>query len=229
MQHQQYFCMDCSTFFHRSGYVETSEQQQSDLDELIAQHDNHASIMSQLALELKTRLPAARSVLEIGHGTGLFLRACRDFGLSAHGFEVNPFCHRYAVESHGVSSECAFFDASHPKTYDLIVSIQVFEHLEAPRRLFQDMRDHLNRDGAIYLSVPFILREQWPFLWEADRRTGGSLPDPFFDNDVHITHFSVEGMKRMGLGMGSRSAEYFVSTDTYHRSPGAYQGVLFKF
>ena len=149
--------------------------------------------------------------------------------MSAHGFEVNPHCHRFAVESLAVSSECGIFDDGHAATYDLIAAIQVFEHLEQPRDLFLTMRDHLNRDGSLYISVPFILREQWPFLWNADDRPGPSLPDPFFDNDVHITHFSVEGLRRMGLGLGARTADYFVSADTYHRSPGAYHGVVFQF
>lgn len=228
-RHEQRFCMDCSTFFHRSGYTESAQQQSDDFDALLQHRDNHAAIMSQLVLELKTRRPSAQTVLEIGHGTGYFLKGCRDYGLTAHGFEVNPYCHRYAVETLGVSSECGTFDESHTATYDLIVAIQVFEHLEAPRQLFTRMRDHLNRNGAIYLSVPFVLREQWPFLLTADTAPGPSLPDPFFDNDVHITHFSVEGMRRMGLGLGARTADYFVSTDTYYRSPGAYHGVLFTF
>jgi SAM-dependent methyltransferase len=228
-KYPQTFCMDCNSFFHTSGYVETQEQHLADFEELISQLDNHAATQSQLVLELCTKRPHTRTVAEIGHGSGLFLRACEDYGRSALGFEVNPYCHEYAVKELGVNSILGLFDETHTAKYDLIAANQVFEHLENPRELFAEMVRHLLPDGAIYLGVPFILRSQWPFLLTAGTNPGTAMPDPFFDNDVHITHFSVEGMRQMGVAMGARSAEYFVSQDVYFRSPGAYHGFLFTF
>ncbi|MFC0400944.1 class I SAM-dependent methyltransferase [Paraburkholderia rhizosphaerae] len=225
----QRFCMDCRSFFHRTGYVEDDNQQLSDFEFLFSHRENHYAILGQLTLELLTLVPGIKSVLEIGHGTGLFLKACNDFGLEATGFEVNPHCHRFAVEHLNVDSRLGLFDDNHEKSYDLIAAIQVFEHLDNPRDLFSLMRRHLNRDGAIYLSVPFVERYQWQFLWGADKLEEKHAADVFADNDVHITSFSIDGMKRMGLSLGARSAEYFVSQDVYHKSPGAYQGVLFRF
>jgi len=145
-------------FFHRTGYFEDGSQQLRDFEFLFTDRENHYAIQSQLALELLTLVPGAQSLLEIGHGAGFFLKAFVDYGLSSTGFEVNPHCHRFAV-------------------------------------------DHLEKYRA----------------------------DVFAHNDVHITNFSIEGMKRMGIGLRARSAEYFVSKDVYHNSPGAYQGVLFRF
>jgi predicted SAM-dependent methyltransferase len=121
------------------------------------------------------------------------------------------------------------FDNNHKKTYDLIVSIQVFEHLENPRELFKTMCEKLNPDGAIYISVPFVEHHQWKYLWKADVNPGSVPPDVFCDNDVHITHFSIDGMKRMGMSFGAREAEYWVSKDVVHNSPGSYHGLLFRF
>jgi len=73
----------------------------------------------------------------------------------------------------------------------------VFEHLEKPRDLFALMVSKLNRDGAIYLSVPFFERRDWPFLWGAGEKVE-PLPNLMHDNDVHINHFSIEGLDRMG-------------------------------
>lgn len=225
----QRFCMDCRSFFHRSGYAEDDAQQQADFQFLFNDRENHTALQGQLALELITRLPGTRNALEVGHGTGLLLDAFRNFGVTATGFEVNPHCHKFAVEHLGVDSRLGIFDDEHGVKYDLIVALQVFEHLESPRALFKTMRNHLNRDGAIYLSVPFVERNQWKFLWAADKPGEKHQADVFADNDVHITGFSVEGMTRMGLGLGARTADYFVSQDVYHKSPGAYQGVLFHF
>lgn len=126
-----------------------------------------------------------------------------------------------------MSSGC--LDTNIPNTYDLIVAIQVFEHLERPRELFKIMRNKLNPDGAIYLSVPFFERHQWKYLWTADTKPGAGPPDVFHDNDAHITFFSVDGMNRMGISLGARSADFFTSKDVFNHSPGAYQGIVFHF
>ena len=228
-RYPQLACLDCRTFYHRSNYHETDEQKGHDFDFLYNQREHHDKLQNQLFLELKTRVPHLRTVCEIGHGLGLFLKAARDYGCTGYGFEVNARCHEFARDQLGLDCQLGLFGPDHDRTYDLIASIMVFEHLETPRDLFTAMRDRLNPDGAIYLSVPFIHRSEWPYLWTADRTPGTAPPDVFYDNDVHITHFSVEGMRQMGLSLGARFADYFVSTDTAHRSPGAYHGVLFRF
>jgi SAM-dependent methyltransferase len=227
--YHQYVCLDCLTFFHRSNYIESVVQKAHDFQFLFDQREHHDKLQNQLFLELKTRVPHVRTCLEVGHGLGLFLKAIRDYRCDGHGFEVNPNCHEFARDILGLSCELGVFGPDHPRSYDLIASIMVFEHLEQPRDLFAAMRDKLNPDGAIYLSVPFLHRSEWPYLWTAGTSPSDAPPDVFYDNDVHITHFSVEGMRRMGLGMGARKADYFISKDTAHWSPGAYHGVLFQF
>lgn len=221
--------MDCKTFFHRSGYQENDDQKDLDFEFLFDQRQHHDKLQNQLFLEIKTRVPHIKTCCEIGHGIGLFLKAARDYGCSGYGFELNRRCHDFAREQLDLRCELGLFEPRHNQTYDLIASIMVFEHLEAPRDLFIAMRDKLNKDGAIYISVPFLHRHEWPFLWTAGTDPATAPPDVFYDNDVHITHFSVEGMCQMGLGLGARHADYFVSKDTAHRSPGAYHGVLFRF
>ena len=225
----QHVCLDCRSFFNHSGYQETAEQQRLDFDFLHAQRENHSAIMSQLCLELVTRAPHVRTVCEIGYGLGWFMRACRDYGRSSYGFEVNPACHAFAAGELGLDCALGLFDAGHIRTYDMFAAIMVFEHLEQPRALFSLMRDRLNPDGVIYVSVPFVERRDWPYLWTAGTAPGSAPPDVFYDNDVHVMHFSIEGLTRMGLSLGARSAEYFVSQDTFYKSPGAYGGVLFRF
>src|SRR5262249_15624914 len=165
----QYFCMDCNSFFHTSGYVEGDERQRLDFEALMSERANHVSIQGQLVLELITRVPGARTALEIGSGPGFMLEAFRNFGVEARGFEVNPYCVKFAREELGVDLQLGLFDESHSGRYDLIVANQVFEHLEEPRALFELMRDHLQPDGAIAIAVPIVERNSWRFLWDAGR------------------------------------------------------------
>ncbi len=225
----QFVCLDCHSFFNPSGYEETDQQQQDDFEFLRSFSEQHYANQSQLCLELFTRAPHIGTVCEIGHGLGWFMRSCNDYGRKSHGFEVNPHCHAFAAGHLGLDCSLGLFDAAHDGSYDLFAAIMVFEHLEAPRDLFALMRDRLNPDGLIYICVPFVERRDWPYLWTAGTNPASAPPDVFYDNDVHITHFSIEGLRRMGLSLGARSAEHFVSQDLAYKSPGSYGGVLFQF
>ena len=225
----QFVCLDCRSFFNPSGYREDDRQKKDDFDFLHGLRDSIYANQSRLCLELVTRVPHARSICEVGYGLGWFLRSCKDYGRRGYGFETNANCHTFATCELGLDCALGPFDSGHSSSYDLFASIMVFEHLEQPRELFALMRDRLNPDGAIYLCVPFVERRDWPFLWTAGTEPAAMPPDVFYDNDVHIMHYSVEGLTRMGLSLGARSAEYFMSPDLAHNSPGAYQGILFRF
>jgi len=221
--------MDCRSFFNFSGYRESDDQQKFDFTYLVDHREHISKLQNQLALELKNKLPSVGSCCEIGYGIGLFLKACTYLGIKEYGFEVNPYAAKYARETVAVDCEEGVFGEEHTATYDLFAAIGVFEHIEQPRALFGLMRRRLNRDGAIYISVPFVERRDWPYLWDADKRPGSAPPDPFYDNDVHIIHYSIDGLTRLGMSFGAREAEFFVSKDVVSNSPGAYPGILFRF
>lgn len=226
----QYYCMDCSSFWNFSGYRETAAQQLEDCNYVIERQDHIAQLQARLLLEIIDRAPGIKSCCEIGYGTGLFLKNCTYFGIEEYGFEVNPYAAKYAREVVGVRCEEGLFSDKHEGRYDLMAAIGVFEHLENPRGLFQEMVRHLNPDGYIYLSVPFVERRHWRYLKEnLPGRNAVAPPNPFYDNDVHIMHFSIEGLTRMGMQFGATSAQYFLSEDTVKQSPGAYPGILFAF
>lgn len=226
----QYVCLDCRSFTNRGNYKEDDHQLKLDLSYLIDRQNHIAKIQDQLMKEIYCRLHGISSVCEIGCGTGLFLKAAQHLNLMGHGFELNPYAAEYAQNVIKVSCEVGLLSKCHQARYDLMAAIGVMEHLDRPRDLFREMMDHMNPDGAIYINVPFVEREHWRFLWDADRDIPDGPPNPFYDNDVHITHFSIGGLKKLGLSMGARRAEYFVSQDSATGSPGgAYPGVLFYF
>jgi SAM-dependent methyltransferase len=225
----QYYCMDCQSFSNPSGYREDEGQKRADLQYLIEHREHIERLQGQLFLEIQHRLPGIETVCEVGCGAGFFLKAVKDFGRKGLGLETNQFAAAYAREQVGVDVRSELLTKDHAGCYDLIVAIGVFEHVERPRELFEIMASKLTRDGAIYLNMPFVNREHWRFLWGAESRTKTAPPDPFYDNDVHITHFSTEGIKRLGAQLGARSSEFWESVDVVQHSAGAYLGVLFRF
>lgn len=228
-RYMQRYCMDCSSFFHESRYREDEARQEEDFR--ILEHDSgkHYKLMGELVLQLVTRRPAVSSVLEVGHGCGQFMRACADFGRSVVGVEVNPYCVQFVRDHLGLDSRLGLLSEVPDTGFDMVVAIHVFEHLHHPRDLFVEAVARLNPGGSIFISVPFVGRELWPFLWSAGQCPGDSPPDPFFDNDVHVTHFSVRGLTELGLSLGARQSEFIVARDVVDLSPGSYAGVLFDF
>lgn len=222
-----WFCMDCRSFFNPSGYREDSQQKRFDFDYLLQHRPVIETHSHTLAHEIVIRTPGSKTVLEIGCGAGFFLNAAQCNGLLPIGYDVNPFATQFARTSLGVDARDGLWEPSLCSGFDLIVAIGVMEHVPDPRLLFRLMRDGLGKDGCIYLNVPFLDREHWRFLHDVSP----SVPlSPFYDNDVHITHFSRQGLVKLGTDFGARSAEYFVAPDRVtNSSGGSYPGVLFRF
>lgn len=224
----QYYCMDCQSFFHVSGYKETDHQMEYDFNYVYERRDHHYRLQSRLFHEVLIRAPHIKEVCEVGHGLGMLMKAAQDFNCNPVGYEVNPYCHKFVLENLKLPSKCELFTGHGGRDFDLIASIMVFEHLENPRALFQDMTQRLRPDGVILLSVPFVDRIHWPFLWTAQAPLL-TTNDPFYENDVHITHFSTLGLEMMGKQFGARSVEAWVSADVNDNSPGSYPVMLFRF
>jgi SAM-dependent methyltransferase len=170
----------------------------ADATYVLTQRDKIAGHARQLALELIVKLPHAKSMLEVGCGAGFFVEACKDYGLRGVGFDINPHLTEFAQSYKMIDVINGPLTEAFPGKFDLVAAIGVLEHVEKPRDLFKLMVSKLDRDGAIYINVPFVEREHWPFLWRANDNPGSTPADVFYDNDVHITHFSREGLERMG-------------------------------
>ena len=227
---QQNFCMSCSSLFNFGSYEEDEKAFRDNAEYLKRQKDIDAPIFAQLANEVITRHRGnIKTALDVGCGIGLFVKALEQYGICARGCDLNPYTAAYAREVVGINCVSEPLERDQGR-YDLISSIQVFEHLREPRVLFKQMLDRLNPGGSIYISVPFVDREHWHHLWGASGRTEFTPSDPFHDNDVHIVHFSRRGLETMGKDFGAKSAEYWVSTNLSRRdSLDAYPGILFKF
>ncbi len=73
------------------------------------------------------------------------------------------------LSSNGI--ECDVYDPIyHPneefkeRSYDLILSVEVFEHLHDPKSIFQMLVEHLNRDGYLAIQTAFYLNDRDKFL-----------------------------------------------------------------
>jgi SAM-dependent methyltransferase len=105
---------------------------------------------------LKPWLKPGSRVLDLGCGTGEFLRLARDLGCHVIGVEPGESYAEHARRTHGIDvlSEpwrALKFDQG---SFDLITTNHVLEHLRDPVDAIAAMSWWLKDDGALYMAVP---------------------------------------------------------------------------
>ena len=200
-----YFCSNCHSLFNPSGYKEDENILMSDRQWHIDKFDYKSKNVSILLSKLKKIYPQAKTFLDIGCGIGATVLQAKSLGLEAEGVEPNHFAVEYAKDKFSLDLKCDYFRENlFSHKFDLIICDQVLEHLENPRQLFKAAIKTLNRPGLLYISVPFRKDPIRQLLYTAFPNLMGT---PFFDNDVHITHFSHRSMKLWAKEFGANSCE----------------------
>lgn len=111
--------------------------------------ENHARFLTHT-------LPAARSVLDFGAGTGYLASLLRTRDLEVDALETSENARRAAREQHGVSAWSSLEELIRQGRghYDLIVAVEVVEHLTQPWTDLRALHDLLRAGGHLYLSTP---------------------------------------------------------------------------
>ncbi|CAN5361334.1 hypothetical protein BH10PSE7_BH10PSE7_25550 [soil metagenome] len=203
-----YCCLDCRSFWNPGGYRENEVQLRRDLDWGLSVAERNTKAGNELFDRLAARGVTPRSLIDIGCGIGTILKVAGSRGMKASGYDVNSIATEYAREQNKVDARSEMWTAETPtEPADLYTSIMVLEHMEQPRPLMENLCKAASRNKAhIFISVPFLDRDKWHFLQDPDPKRQGT---PFFDNDVHVTHFSTEGMMTAMREFGQHKLEFF--------------------
>jgi SAM-dependent methyltransferase len=98
------------------------------------------------------------SVLDVGCGSGNFLRCMKEKGFSAFGIEPSGSGSEYAREAHGVDIYRGmiedYLSASSGRTFDVITLLNVLEHLTNPVQILLRLSRVLSSDGVMAIVVP---------------------------------------------------------------------------
>lgn len=150
-----------------------------------------------LVRELRRRFPKSTnlSILDVGCGDALFFDRLREFG-EVEGIESDP----ELVDPNGPNRTritVAPFDASFRphKDYDLILMLDVIEHLDAPEQAVRRAIDLLKPGGILFVTVP-----AFRLLWTNHDRL-----------NRHRTRFTKRGFARLAdaSGMEVLASRYF--------------------
>lgn len=93
--------------------------------------------------------------------------------------------------------------------WDNIFSFEVIEHLGSPLRHLQEMREHLTKSGAIWLSTPLVVNRLRPTHLFRD-------PHHVFEMDWSQLNFIIN---KSGLTIARKSLSRYLDTWKYFTGP----------
>ena len=178
---------ELSSYYPTTNYISHTNQRRS-LFDFVYHAVRYVSTTRKLRL-LKPFLPKQGTLLDIGAGTGFFLRAAKKKGWTVTGIEPNPSARDLANEKAANS----VFDtqALHqllPNSFDVITLWHVLEHLpnlEEDIKLFYKL---LKPNGRIVVAVPnyksfdaLYFKEYWAA----------------YDVPRHLWHFSQQSISKV--------------------------------
>ena len=145
----------------------------------------HAACMAQIKA---LALPAGAKVLDVGAGEGAFTQRLLDAGLQVSAIELRPDRFSLPVPCQNLDLNQDFYDKWDEK-FDLVVAIEILEHLHNPRHFIRNCLQLLRPSGFLLISSPNT--ESWlsrirflrdgNFLWfeESDYELYGHLTPIF--------------------------------------------------
>jgi len=163
-------CDDCNFVFSKKTPSK---------EELIDYYSNNYSRTSYLSPitikrynEILDRFEPYRKtgkLLDVGAGYGFFMEIAKQRGWDAHGTELTDEAVNYCRSKGLKMFQGDFQDLGIEKdTYDIIVSIEVIEHLNTPIEFVKTAHDVLRDGGLFYLTTPnfnsilrYRLKEQY--------------------------------------------------------------------
>lgn len=184
-----------------------------------------------------------RRLLDVGCSTGGLLSVARSRGWTAEGLELGQASAAYAREELGLAVHCIslFEYEPPPQSYDVVVFLEVVEHLEAPVDALRRIATWLKPGGLLLVSTPnfdsLFRRLHGPKWWVVNcpdehivffnvATLRAALADAGFDVRSSRTRgFDVIGMLRaFGRGRRSDTSDTAPSAD-YYASRQANEGV----
>ena len=141
-----------------------------------------------------------KSVLEFGCGNGRNLEVFREDGHDVFGVDglsdaVNA-CRKKGIDAHLINLDTEF---SLNGKWDLILILDVLEHLEDPLKLLQVSKKFLNEGGRIIINVPnhFTLQGRFRIMLGSGIDSEKFFPDSEVWNYPHLRFFNYESIVDM--------------------------------
>ncbi len=140
--------------------------------------------------------PDPLRAIDVGCGTGSFLRFLKGAGWDVVGLEPDGNYIENLKEQFGLDIQAKFMEEYETdKAFDLVSSFHVIEHVDQPDTFLQQCRNLLSDEGWLFLECPAI-----------DRIYGDQVD--FFFWDVHVNTFSKKTLSAFLAKNGFEVLDY---------------------
>jgi len=175
----------------------------------VSHSDSTAGIINKLyhAVRRKTladkinfinQLHPKGSLLDIGCGTGSFLKACADAGWLTKGVEADPAARQKAIETSGSEVQADLLQAYKGKKFDVITLWHVLEHLHQLDESLLKIKGLMAKEAVLVIAVPnsgsFDARYYRQY-WAA------------YDVPRHLYHFNQDTLSKLLAKYGLKVAD----------------------
>lgn len=154
----------------------------------------------RIRLERIRRYVARGELLDVGAGTGMFMKSANEAGFTVHGLELSSEASEFGSRTWGLAIEQGDLNRAvlPPDHYDVITLSHVFEHLRDPIACARKLYAATKPNGLLVLSVPNfeslqarLFRERWFHL----------------DVPRHLFHYTPRSLTAIVEGVGFRTVD----------------------
>ncbi len=178
---------------------------------LIEEHYQEDYYKEWLEKQMKRRIPMWRKrlkellkykqsghLLDVGFGSGTFLRLAKESGFEVSGTEISEYACLYARETYGIEVfKGDLKDARFPSArFDVVTLWHALEHLPDPMSTLKEIHRILKKDGLLVVAVPNlnnIITRILYFLAKGKRLKLFSINA----KELHLWHFSPRSLSRL--------------------------------
>jgi SAM-dependent methyltransferase len=136
-------------------------------------------------------------LLDVGCGTGIFLRLAKRHGWEVAGTEISHAGAEAAKVEEATVREGEIWEAEFPAaSFDLVTCWHVIEHVGDPRRVAQEIYRVLRPDGWLVLATPNLEDR----IFRAAYRLAHGRPPRLYEpgeREIHLFFFSAATLRRL--------------------------------
>ncbi|MBK8670807.1 MAG: class I SAM-dependent methyltransferase [Saprospiraceae bacterium] len=183
---------DCGVYYQSDDYISHSDTSKGLVFML---YHKVRSIMLGRKAKLLNQLSAAKTLLDIGSGTGYFLDHMSNEGYSVTGVEVDEKARAYSMDRFGVNviTPKELLQGTLKQTFGYITFWHVLEHLYNPDNYIKICHDLLDENGFLIIALPNHNSRDAAFyktFWAA------------YDVPRHLWHFNPETLSLFAVRNG---------------------------
>ncbi len=163
-------------------------------------------------------------ILDVGCGSGYFLKIAKDSGWDVYGIEVNPHSIEFAKDKFGITVEKKNLKELNNEEFDVVTLLKILDLFRNPKEELKEVKRILKKDGLLVIHVN---NGVWHCNLERFRRFFASFG--FYPAVLHLYSFTPKTVKKLLQDVGFTDIEIsnsgFTKGDPY-KTDSYFSGVV---